>query len=100
MKKSKNKENLKLIVLQEIKNLFEEAKSNPEMANEYVKTARKLAMKINLKIPKEYKRKYCKHCYNYFKSGNYRVRTKDKTVIYYCLKCKKYMKFKINTKTT
>jgi|SRR3989344_4482964 len=95
MKKSKNKESLRKEVLEEIKNLFNEAKLNTELANEYVKIARKIAMKINLKIPKEYKRKYCKHCYNYFSNGNYKARTRNGYVIYHCLKCKKMMKFKM-----
>jgi len=76
--------------------LFNEAKENKQYANEYIKTARKIAMKINLKMPREYKRRYCKHCYNYFINGNYRVRTRNKMVVYYCLNCKKYMKFKIH----
>ncbi len=94
MKKNK-KEKLREEALENVKALFAEAKKLPEKANSFVKKARKIAMKVNLSIPKEYKRKYCKHCNNYFKSGNYRVRTRNKMVIYYCLNCKKYMKFKI-----
>ncbi len=90
-----NKNKLKEIALERIKILFREAKLNPEKANRYVELARKIGMKVNLSIPKEYKRKYCKHCNNYFILGNYRVRTRNKMIVYYCLNCKKYMKFKI-----
>ncbi len=75
--------------------LFEEAKKNPERADIYVKKARRTGMRVNIPIPKELKRKYCKHCNTYFKSGNYRVRTRNGMLVYYCLKCKKYMRFKI-----
>lgn len=93
VKQSKDK--LKKIVLERIKIIFHEAKLNPSKANKCVQLARRMAMKVNLPIPKEYKRKYCKHCNNYFLPGNYRVRTRNKMVVYYCLNCKKYMKFKI-----
>lgn len=90
-----NKEKLRKIVLEKIHVLFREAKINPSKANRYVQLARNMAMKVNLPVPKGYKRRYCKHCNNYFKSGNYRVRTRNKMVVYYCLNCKKYMKFRI-----
>ena len=94
--KKLNKRNLKETALERIKILFKEAKLNPEKANRYVELARKIGMKVNLPIPREYKRKYCKYCNNYFKLGNYRVRTRNQMIINYCLNCKKYMKFKIS----
>ena len=87
--------NVKKLALERIKILFREAKLNPSKANRYVQLARKIGMKVNLPIPKQFKRKFCKHCNNYFLSGNYRVRTRNKMLIYYCLNCKKYMKLKI-----
>ena len=87
-------QNTKEKALQRIKILFREAKSNSSKANRYVELARKIGMKVNLPLPKEFKRKFCKHCNNYFKTGNYRVRTRNKLVVYYCLNCKKYMKYK------
>ena len=90
MKKSKL--SLKKEFFDKISLLFNKAKSvkNP---NDYVRKARRLAMKVNTPIPKEFKGKYCKHCYNYFNSNNYRVRTKNGMIIYFCLNCKKYSKF-------
>lgn len=93
--RKQNKTQLKKIALERIKVLFKEAKNNPEKADRYVKLARKIAMKVNLPIPKTYKRKFCKHCYKYFQKGNYRVRTRSKMVVYTCYSCKKFMKFKI-----
>ena len=81
--------------LEKINDLFKQAKSNPEKANLYVKKARKIGMKVNLPMPKEYKRKFCKHCNTCFKAENYRVRTKEGYVIYTCFTCKKYSKYKI-----
>lgn len=89
------KNSLKKLAVEKIKILFNEAKLNPSKADRYVDIARKISMKVNLSMPKEFRRKYCKHCYSYFVPGKFRVRTRNKMVIYYCLKCKKYMKFKI-----
>ena len=63
---------------------------NPERANRYVVQARKLAMKCNLSFGL-YKRKFCKHCYSFLRTGvNARIRTKDGVLIIYCRNCKKY----------
>jgi len=92
------KNELKDSALKEIKKLFSEARKNPKMGERYVSIARKLAMKVNLKLPSELRRKFCKHCYNYFFGDNYRVRTKNKMIVYYCANCKKYTKFGIRKK--
>ena len=93
----KNKHAIKEEVLLKVQELFDKAKfsNNP---NDHVRKARRIAMKVNLHLPKDIKRKFCKHCNNYFKSGNYRVRTRNKTVVYYCLNCKKFSKFIIKAK--
>ncbi len=93
----------KQIATERIKELFEQAdkvfEKNPKLANKYVDMARKLAMKINLRFPRGYKRKFCKHCYSYLKPGkNLRIRTKNKKVVYYCLVCKKHMRFPLTKK--
>lgn len=85
----------KNIALEIIKKLFYEAKTNPEKSDRYVEIARKTGMRVNVPIPRELKRKYCKHCNKYFHDGNYRVRTRNQMVVYYCLNCKKYSKFPI-----
>ncbi|MFH1317332.1 MAG: ribonuclease P [Candidatus Woesearchaeota archaeon] len=65
-----------------------------ELANKYVKKARRLQMKHKIRLPRELKRRFCKHCYNLFVAGkSLRVRTREGHVVYYCLECKKYMRF-------
>jgi len=86
------------LVLERISILFKEAKEafkkDPKLSNRYVKLARELAMKYKIRMPREFKRRYCKHCYSYLvPSVNVRVRTRDGKVVYYCLNCKKYMRF-------
>ena len=96
MKKNKGKS--KKEVLELVKNLFKLAKivfkDNPKLSNKYVKLARKNAMKVNLHLSNELKRKFCKHCYSYLVPGNNsRVRIHKSRIIYYCFNCKKYMRF-------
>ena len=96
MKKSKLQRKKEALVL--VNKLFDDAKSsfnkNPSLSNKYVKLARKTAMKVNLRMPRELKRRYCKHCYSYLVPGkNSRVRIHKSRVIYYCFNCRKYMRF-------
>ncbi len=91
------KDRQRQIAKERIKKLFEEAEKefskNPGRAHRYVELARKIAMKMKIKLT-EYRTKFCKHCYRYLKPGiNCRVRTKNKKMVYYCLTCKRYMKF-------
>ena len=94
--KTKQKE----IAKERIKILFEQADDvfakNKPLANRYVTLARKIAMKVKLKIPKELKRKFCKHCYKYLKNGvNSRVRTRGGKVIISCFECKKFTRIPV-----
>ena len=93
-----SKKELKKKTRVEIINLFKQAEivfsKDKKLANRYVKLARRMTMKVNLKIPSELKRKFCKHCYSFLMPGiNCRVRTRDNKVVYYCLECKKFMRF-------
>jgi len=92
--KSKEKKEAKvkmLLLLDDAESVFERDKKK---ANFYVNKSRKLAMKYNLRFPREYKRKFCKHCYSFLKIGvNCRVRTKDGKIIYSCLECGGFMRF-------
>ncbi len=97
-KRSKPKYQKKLVV-EQIKTLFEQAKlrfrEDRKLSNKYIKTARKLGMKFKVRIPKGLKRKFCRHCYSYLVPGvNLRVRTHNGKVVYYCLECKRFMRFK------
>jgi len=84
------------IALKRINRLFLMAENkalsgNLLIANRYVSIARKLSMKYLVPIPKEYKHRFCKHCYYFllpYLNSRFRV-TRSKLVIY-CYNCKKY----------
>ncbi len=86
------------IAKERIQELFRQADEvfdeDPKLADRYVELARKISMKIKVRIPSNLKRKFCKHCYCFLKPGkNCRVRTHEGKVVYYCQKCKKFMRF-------
>lgn len=94
---AKQKE-MKKTAKERIKYLFEQAEKafnrNPSLSNRYVTLARKLAMKYKVRIPRELKRRFCKHCYRYLVPGkNCRVRTKNGKIVYYCENCRKFMRY-------
>lgn len=69
-------------------------KKDSKLSDRYVELARKISMKYKVRIPRELKRKFCKHCYKYLMpSVNSRVRLTQRKVVYYCYNCKKYMRF-------
>ena len=82
----------------QIEELFKDAdkvfSKDKNLANKRIKLARRIAMKFNIRLRSELKRKFCKHCYSYLKPGiNLRTRLKDKKIVYYCLECKKFTRF-------
>jgi len=100
MGKKMPKQKAKKLAKAEILELFREAKNlhaeSPAKANKCVAKARKLAMKHKLAMPRELKRRFCKHCYSYLVPGtNVRIRTQKSRVVYACLKCKKFTRFVI-----
>jgi len=95
---SKKSRKFQRIAEERISILFGEAKSifnkDKKLANRYVSLARKIAMKYKVKIPRELKRRFCKHCHKFLVPGkNCRIRTKEGHVVYYCLECKRFMRF-------
>jgi ribonuclease P protein subunit RPR2 len=97
--KAKQKE----IAKERVKILFQQAEEvfsrNKSLAHRYVTLARKVAMKVKIRIPIELKRKYCKHCYKFMMPGvNSRIRTRDGKVIISCLECKKFTRIPIGKK--
>ena len=98
-----SKKQQKEIAKERVEILFGQAQevfsTNKGLANRYVNLARKIAMKVRIRIPKELKRKYCKHCYKFLMPGkNSRVRTREGKVIISCLECKKFMRIVIKKK--
>lgn len=86
------------IALERINTLFEQAEQqfpkDPKLSDKYVELARKIAMKTKVRIPRELKRRFCKHCHSYLKQGvNCRVRMHDGKAVYHCQVCKQYMRF-------
>lgn len=82
-------ENQRRIALERVGKLLDMASDNPRMANRYAALARKIAMKVNLRLPSELKRKFCKNCGCFFRPGiNCRVRTRNGKIVYYCFNCK------------
>ena len=95
-----SKKKQKEIAKERINVLFQQAKenykTNKSLSNRYVTLARKLAMKVRLRMPKEHKRRFCKHCYKYLMPGdNCRVRTRDGKVIISCFECKKFTRIPV-----
>lgn len=82
------------LAVEQISKIFEEArKLSQEKADLHVHKARRMAQRANIRLPRELKRRYCKHCYAHLKTGtNARIRTREGTLIIYCYACKKYTK--------
>jgi ribonuclease P protein subunit RPR2 len=95
--KQKLKENAKNDILSYIELAEKSFKTDKKKANLYVHKLRNLAMKHQIRLPKEIKRKFCKHCYAYLMPGvNCRVRTREGKLIYYCMECKNYTRKKLS----
>ena len=97
-----SREQQQKIALQQVKTLLGEAEKafseDRTWAHRQVGKARRVAMKVKLKMPQEYKRKYCKHCYSFLMPGvNSRVRTARGKVIISCFECKKFMRIVLLT---
>ena len=92
------KKEMRIIAKERIKVLFDNADEmfgkDSKLSDRYVALARKIAMKANMRIPRELKRSFCKHCNCYLRHGvNCRVRTNEGKVVYYCLNCEKFMRY-------
>ena len=99
-----SKQKQKEIAKERIKILFEQAEQtfskNKSLANRYVTLARKIAMKVRLRIPLEHKRKFCKHCYKFLMPGtNARIRTRNGKVVISCFECKKFTRIPVKKKS-
>jgi ribonuclease P protein subunit RPR2 len=69
--------------------LFSHAvRADPVLAKRYVFLAREIAMRQRMRLPRRYRRKFCRVCGSYFVPGdNFRVRISNGNVIYTCLDC-------------
>jgi ribonuclease P protein subunit RPR2 len=86
---------VKQIARQRIQILFNEAKnvcrSDPQLATQYIKSARRIAMAAKICLPVDFRRQTCKNCNALLVQGyNCRVRVKQKRephVVITCLNC-------------
>ena len=93
----------KKIAKERIDILFQKAEEtfskHKERANRYIQIARRIAMKLNIRLSKEQKRSICKHCYSYLVSGNNAIiRIRNGNIITYCKECKKYSRIPLSKK--
>lgn len=84
----------KTIARERIAILFAEAaqafRAHPGRAHRYAQIARRIAMRYNIRLPKDLKRRLCKKCYAYLVPGaNMRVRARpsQQAVIFTCGEC-------------
>lgn len=89
----KQKEKEKDIAISHIDELFKLAemrfKSDPNLAKDYVSSARKIAMKFRIHLSSEQKRRFCKKCNAFLvPSINSRVRVNNNKIIILCNGCK------------
>ncbi len=95
MKNSLKPSSIKQIALSRIEVLFREAeavgKTNPKLAAEYVRAAQRVAMAARFPLPREFKRRVCKHCGEFLVEGfNVRVRLQQRRephLVVTCLNC-------------
>ena len=93
-----DKQKQRKMALEQATELFRLAKEafpkDRSLAKRYVSMARKLAMKVRLRMPPGLKRQFCSNCGAFLYPGkNLRVRTQRGKVVYYCLECKHFMRF-------
>jgi ribonuclease P protein subunit RPR2 len=85
----------KRIALKRVHLLFGLAKEvireDPELAQRYVQIARKIAMRTQLRLPKEYRRLICRKCKSFILPGvNCRIRIQQRRephMVITCLNC-------------
>jgi ribonuclease P protein subunit RPR2 len=92
----RNKKTQKKIAENRINRLFQLAEEKAlidrlDLANRYVELARKISMRYLVPIPRQFKRRFCKHCYSYLLPAvNCRIRIYRGRIIIYCKNCEKY----------
>lgn len=96
VRKNKNKKGLlKKIALKSVEYLrnvqIGHLYTDLKTAQSHSDTIRQIAMSTKIRLPRDIKRSYCKHCYSVFAPPvNCRVRLQKSKVVYYCSSCKKF----------
>lgn len=67
---------------------------HPELADRYVHLSRKIAMKVRISLPLEFRRNICKSCKSYLvASKNCTVRLSKGKIVTHCHKCKSISRY-------
>ncbi|MEK6852667.1 MAG: hypothetical protein AABX59_02200 [Nanoarchaeota archaeon] len=87
------------IVLERVEKLFELAKkeSNLERSRRYIKLAREIASKAQIKVPLLLRRSFCRKCNTPYSKSS-KVRIKNGFVNYICTNCGSIRRFKLEKK--
>jgi ribonuclease P protein subunit RPR2 len=96
----------KQIAKQRIAILFEQAtqqrRTNPQLAQSYIGTARKIAMAARVRLPQRYRRQICKTCNTLLVPGETsRVRVRPKRephIVITCLNCGNQIRIPLKSK--
>jgi len=96
----------KQVALQHVRTLFSKAREviheNPDLAQHYVRMARKIAMSTKLRLPSEYRRQICRHCKSFILPGvNCRIRTQSRRephIVVTCLVCGKHSRIPLKSR--
>ena len=99
--RKKEQREKKKIALERINILFTLAERvfpyDEELANRYVEIALAIQQKAKVRMPRKWKRRYCKRCHSFLVPGvNARVRLRQKRmphVVIKCLKCGHIMRY-------
>ena len=82
---------------QRIERLFvlaeEEHALHPERSDRYVALARKMGMRMRVRLPRRLKRRICKGCKCYLSPERARVRLRDGVVTVTCIECGEQMRY-------
>ena len=97
-RRKKTKDTSKRIAEERIVLLLDSAEQNfkthPDRTQRYVSLARLIGMRYRVRLTRDQKRKFCKHCYQYLVPGNNcRVRIKGGVVLRTCFVCGKQSRY-------
>ena len=86
------------IAAERIRTLLAQAEAmfpaDKRLADRYAFLSLRIAMKLNVRMPSELKRKICPHCHVFLMPGtNSRVRVREGNVVSFCLECRHYTRF-------
>ena len=94
-KRQKKSERLekRMLISQSIEYLLQKSielrTSNPELAIDYIRSARKMGMRGRIHLPKQFRQLFCHSCLTPIHSNRTKVRlnSKKKQIHYQCLEC-------------